>query len=203
VRDLLLLGLLPVLLFYASLVPMQTWAYGTATSVRWNMLFAASTMIGYVIMKNKPKVELSSVFWLITFLMVLATFSSIFHEGFGPLVWERWERFFKAYLFFVFVYLIVDKKHHYEALMWACVLSITATAAKQGLKVLLHILFGYIKTNLSYVTACSAALLSVSYLFLDRIHEAVFLDCWFYLRSIFGKVTKNYPSLFSGSALAP
>lgn len=163
-RDLLLLGLLPVLLFYAikrpfiglalwlwtSLVPMQTWAYGTATSVRWNMLFAASTMIGYVIMKNKPKVELSSAFWLITFLMVLATFSSIFHEGFGPLVWERWERFFKAYLFFVFVYLIVDKKHHYEALMWACVLSITATAAKQGLKVLLsgggHVVYGMSST---------------------------------------------------------
>ena len=163
-RDLLLIGLFPVLLFYAikrpfiglalwlwtSLVPMQTWAFSFATSIRWNLVFALATIFGYLIMKDKPKVSFNGVFILVTFLLFFATLSSFFHQGFDPLVWQGYERFFKAYLFFVFVYLIVDKKMHVEALMWACVLSITATAAKQGFKVLFsgggHVVYGMSST---------------------------------------------------------
>lgn len=161
-------------------MPMQTWAYGTATSIRWNLLFAAVTIVGYVFMKNKPKVEFSSIFVMMTLLLILATLSSIFHSGFDVLVWASWERFFKAYIFFVFTYLIVDRKHHVEALMWACVFSITATAAKQGLKVFFsgggHVVYGMSTTfndnNLSAFATlvCIPLTAYLLWLYKDRIY---------------------------------
>ena len=196
-RDLLLLGLLPVLLYYAirkpfiglalwlwtSLVPMQTWAYGMATSIRWNMLFALCTIIGYVFMKNKPKVQFSGLFWAFTALLLLATLSTIFHNGFDILVWDRWERFVKAYIFFVFVYLIVDKKLHVEALMWACVLSITATAAKQGVKVLAsgggHVVYGMSSTFNDNNLSAFATLMCIPFtLYLLHLHRDKFIFKW-------------------------
>ncbi|WP_412972002.1 putative O-glycosylation ligase, exosortase A system-associated [Glaciecola sp. MF2-115] len=163
-RDLVLLGLFPFLIYFAirkpfiglslwlwtSLVPMQTWAYGMATSIRWNLVFALCTIIGYIFMKNKPKVKVNGIVVGVMLLLILATLSSMFHQGYDILVWASWERFFKATIFFIFVFLIVDKKLHIEALMWACVLSVTATAAKQGFKVFFsgggHVVYGMSST---------------------------------------------------------
>jgi probable O-glycosylation ligase (exosortase A-associated) len=181
-RDILLLALLPILIYYAlkrpfiglslwfwtSLVPIQTWAHGLATEVRWNLLFASCTMLGYFLMKNKPKVQLQGVFWGMLLLLLLATLSSLYHQGFDIVVWDRWESFLKSMVFFVFVYLIVDKKLHVEALMWACVLSVTAVSASQGLKVLAsggnHVTYGISSTFNDNNLSAFAALICIPFL---------------------------------------
>jgi probable O-glycosylation ligase (exosortase A-associated) len=196
-RDLILLGLLPILIYYAvrkpfiglslwlwtSLVPMQTWAYGTATSIRWNMIFALCTMIGYTFMKNKPKVKFNGIFFSMILLLILATISSIFHQGFALQVWERWDTFFKSMIFFVFVFLIVEKKIHVEALMWACVLSVTAAAAKQGFKVFFsggsHIVYGMSSTfNDNNLSAFATLMCIPLMLYLIASYKNTFIFKW-------------------------
>lgn len=182
-RDLVLLMLLPILIYFAvrkpfiglslwlwtSLVPMQTWAYGPALSIRWNLIFAVCTIIGYVFMREKPKVRFNKIFFMMFIFLVIATFSSFFHQGFDISVWLNYERFFKAMIFFLFTYLIVDKKLHVEALMWACLLSITAGAAKQGVKIFFsggnHVVYGISSTfpdnNLSALATLMCIPLSI------------------------------------------
>lgn len=196
-RDLVLLGLFPILVYYAikkpfiglslwlwtSLVPMQTWAYGVSTSLRWNLIFALCTVVGYIFMKDKPKVKINGIFVAMIALLVLATLSAIFNEGFGPHVWNRWERFLKATIFFVFVFLIVDKKLHIEALMWACVLSITATAAKQGIKVFFsggnHVVYGMSTTfNDNNLSAFATLVCIPLTLYLVTLYKDKFFIKW-------------------------
>lgn len=196
-RDLVLLGLFPILVYYAirkpfiglslwlwtSLVPMQTWAYGLSTSLRWNLIFALSTIIGYIFMKDKPKVKINGILVGMIFLLLVATLSAIFNEGFGPHVWDRWERFLKATIFFVFVMLIVDKKIHVEALMWACVLSITATAAKQGIKVFVsggtHVVYGMSTTFDDNNLSAFATLLCIPFtLYLISLYKNQLIIKW-------------------------
>jgi len=197
VRDLILLGLLPILMYYAirkpfiglslwlwtSLVPMQTWSWGMATSVRWNMIFALCTMVGYVFMKNKPKVRFNGIFVSMIFLLILATLASFFHQGFGIVVWARWDSFFKAVIFFVFVFLIVEKKLHVDALMWACVLSVTATAAKQGAKVFFsgggHVVYGMSSTFSDNNLSAFATLMCIPLtLYLIAVYKDKFILKW-------------------------
>lgn len=150
-RDFLLLGLLPFLVYFAfrkpfiglalwlwtSLVPTHIWAYGIATSIKWNMIFAVITIIGFFVSKNKNRFSAHSLFILLILFFLHATLSTIFNIGFEPHVWQEWEYLLKSIVFFIFVVLIVHKKIHIEALMWACVLSISIRAAGDGVSVLL------------------------------------------------------------------
>lgn len=150
-RDFLLLGLFPFLVFFAfrkpfiglalwlwtSLVPTHIWAYGIATSIKWNMIFAGITIIGFFLSKNNNKPSANSLFVLLILFFLHATLSTIFNIGFDPHVWQEWEYLFKSIVFFIFVVLIVHKKIHIEALMWACVFSISIRAAGDGVSVLL------------------------------------------------------------------
>lgn len=120
---------------WSSLVPVVVWGYGTATSIRWNLLFAACTIVAYFFQQNKEKVRLNGAFWLMILLFIHATFSSLLHIGFDLHVWQEWEYLLKATVFGVFVALIVKKKQHFVALAWACALSIGARAAIDGMKV--------------------------------------------------------------------
>jgi probable O-glycosylation ligase (exosortase A-associated) len=162
---------------------MQTWAYGTATSIRWNMIFALCTIVGYVFMKNKRKVKVNGLFMSMIALTLLATIASIFHQGFDLQVWDRWERFVKAIVFFVFVFLIVDKKLHVEALMWACVLSVTASAAKQGFKVFFsggsHVVYGMSSTfNDNNLSAFATLMCIPLMLYLIALYKDKFIFKW-------------------------
>lgn len=202
-RDLLLLGLFPVLVFYAirkpfiglslwlwtSLVPIQTWSFGMATSIRWNLIFAACTMLGYIFMKNKPKVHLGPIFVFMCIFVVLVTLSCLTHNGYDEHIWVRYEGYLKAFLFFIFVSLIVDKRLHFEALAWACVLSVTASAAKQGIKVALsgggHAVYGISSTfndnNLSAFATLVCIPLTV---FLIARYKHIFILKWGLIGSI-------------------
>ena len=148
-RDLFLLILLPFLIYccfkrpylglalwlWSSLVPVNIWAYGTATSIRWNMIFAACTVASYIFSKRTTN-EKGPLFGLVLLFFAHATLSSVFHIGYDSHVWTEWEYMFKSVVFFIFVVLIVKKKNHFDALMWACALSVSARASIDGLKVL-------------------------------------------------------------------
>lgn len=151
-RDLILLGLLPFLLYcslkrpfiglslwlWSSLVPVSVWAYGPATSIRWNMLFALCTIVSYMFSSSKRQPFYKpGLFFLVLLFFVHASVSTFFHIGIDVHVWTEWGYLFKSIVFFVFVALIVRSKLHVEALMWACALSISAKASLDGLKVLL------------------------------------------------------------------
>jgi probable O-glycosylation ligase (exosortase A-associated) len=147
------------------------------------MIFALVTMIGYVFMTNKPKVKFNGIFISMILLLMLVTLSSIFHQGFDILVWARWDSFFKATIFFVFVFLIVEKRLHIDALMWACVLSVTATAAKQGFKVLFsgggHVVYGMSSTFNDNNLSAFAALMCIPFtLYLISIYKDKFILKW-------------------------
>lgn len=84
------------------------------------------------------------------FLFLIATLSSIFHNSLDVLVHDGYTTLFKSLLFLIFASLIVNSKLHLQALMWACVLSVAATAAKQGIKVAVsggnHVVYGMSST---------------------------------------------------------
>lgn len=150
-RDLLLLGLLPFLIYYAvkrpfiglslwlwsSLVPLQSWSYGVATSIRWNLLFALCTIVGFFVQNKKPPTVFNGVFGLYLLFVVWVTVSSFTHNGFDPHIWDRYDRFIKASLFFLFAALIIEKKIHIEAIAWALVLSVGVKVGSQGVAVIL------------------------------------------------------------------
>lgn len=152
-RDAILICLLPVLMYYAikrpfiglslwlwsSLVPMQTWSYGVATTIRWNMIFALCTMIGYFFQSSKPNFQFNRVFALYLLFFIWVSLSSYMHSGYEDHVFRQYDRFIKASLFFLFACLIVEKEHHLEALIWALVLSVGLTAGVQGAAVVLSV----------------------------------------------------------------
>ncbi|NVK54895.1 MAG: putative O-glycosylation ligase, exosortase A system-associated [Alteromonadaceae bacterium] len=163
-RDLILLALLPYLIyasfkrpyiglalwFWSSLVPVSVWGYGSATTVKWNFLFAIVTMCSYLISKNKASFKSSGLFILVIVFFIHATFSSLFNIGYDAHVWREWEYLLKSCVFLFFVVLIVRKKVHVDALMWACALSISARATMEGIKYLLsgggHVIYGITPT---------------------------------------------------------
>lgn len=163
-RDLVLLILLPYLLYaslrkpfiglslwlFTSLIPIQTWVYGLATSIRWNMLFALCTMIAYVISKHKPQRQQDKLYTLLFFFLVIATLSTLFHNSIDAIVQARYVTLVKSLVFLLFASLIINSKLHIEAVLWACVLSVAATSAKQGIKVVMsgggHVVYGISST---------------------------------------------------------
>ena len=88
-RDLFLLGLLPVFLYAMAQRPFiavgmwvwtalffpNAWVYGMAGGIRYNLLFAAVAIIGYLAMNKKPRVHFGT----------LGTLVMVF-----PSVWWRW-----------------------------------------------------------------------------------------------------------------
>ncbi|WP_169726095.1 putative O-glycosylation ligase, exosortase A system-associated [Aestuariibacter salexigens] len=144
-------GVLPFLIYFAlrrpylglslwlwsSLVPLQAWTFGFATSIRWNFIFAVCTIIAYFINDKPKQFKLDSISGSFLLFFICLTIASITHDGYGPHVWDRYDRFIKASLFFLFTLLIVNDKKHVMALCWAMVLSVVAISLPQGIYVIL------------------------------------------------------------------
>jgi probable O-glycosylation ligase (exosortase A-associated) len=149
-RDLILLIALPIFIYFAfrrpiiglslwlwtSLVPMQEWSWGIATSIRWNLLFAACTLLG-VIFKNKEyDFKVSGLLFLVLFFFLQSTVSTIFTIGDTTYVWQRWDNYFKAIIFFIMCCAMLRKKIHFEAIMCACLMSVIVAGGQEALKFL-------------------------------------------------------------------
>ena len=149
-RDLFLLALLPLMLYamvqrpfiavgmwvWTALFFPNGWVYGVASNIRYNLLFTAVAIIGYLAYKHKPKVELgmTGTFVLLFFLWTIgSTFTTI---GNPDVALEYWIRFFKVFMLFVFVILTIKDKLHVDFVLWCLVLSVGFYANLEALKFL-------------------------------------------------------------------
>ena len=149
-RDLFLLALLPLMLYAMAQRPFiavgmwvwtalffpNGWVYGMATHIRYNLLFTAVAILGYLAWKHKPKVQLGMIgsFVLLFFLWTsISTFTSLSPSEVST---EYWIRFFKVVMLFVFVALTISDKLHVDFVLWCLVLSVGFYADLEALKFL-------------------------------------------------------------------
>lgn len=147
-RDVFFLAMLPVLLFLMAKRPFiavgmwiwtalffpNAWLYGIGANFRYNLIFTAVTIVGYLVMKDKPKVRFGTLGGLILLFFFWTLASTAMSEGVPAVSWEYMTRFFKVILLFVFVVLIVDKKLHIDFFLWCVVLSVGFFGALEALK---------------------------------------------------------------------
>jgi len=148
VRDLFMLAVLPLLLYavakrpfialglwvWTSLFFPNGWVYGMAGVIRYNLLFTGLGVLGYLMMRNKPKVQFGPVGICILMFFGWTTITTIFGLGPPDLQWGIWNRFAKVVLLFIFVILIVEKKLHVDFLLWCVVLSVGFYGCLEGIK---------------------------------------------------------------------
>lgn len=147
-RDLFFLALLPVMLYLMFQRPFiamgmwiwtamffpNAWLYGFASNFRYNLIFTSVAVLGYAVMKNKPKPSFGSIGGLIILFFLWTTISTALTVGLPELSWEIWSRFAKVILLFVFVLLVIDKKLHIDFFLACVVLSIGFYGGLEALK---------------------------------------------------------------------
>ena len=147
-RDLFFLAILPLMLYLMARRPFialgmwiwtamffpNAWLYGVASGIRYNLIFTGVAILGYLALKDKPKVKFGALGGLILLFLLWTTLSTTMTEGVAQISWDIWSRFFKVILLFVFVVLVVDKKIHIDFFLGCVVLSIGFFASLEGLK---------------------------------------------------------------------
>lgn len=147
-RDVFFLAMLPLLIYlmarrafialgmwiWTALFFPNAWLYGIGANFRYNLIFTAVTILGYVLLKDKPKVHFGTLGTLIFLFFLWTLASTAMTEGYPEISWEIMTRFFKVILLFVFVVLIVDKKLHIDFFLWCVVLSVGFFGALEALK---------------------------------------------------------------------
>jgi len=150
VRDFLLLGLLPIMLYTMAQRPFiavgmwlwtalffpNGWVYGIAGAVRYNLLFAGVAILGYLAWKHKPKVQLTGLGVLVFLFFIWTIGSTVTTIGNPDISWEIWSRFAKVVSLFVAVVLVVKDKLHLDFTLWCAVLSVGFYADLEALKFL-------------------------------------------------------------------
>lgn len=147
-RDILLVLVFPFLLYFIFKRPYigvslwiwsamffpNGWVWGFASSIRYNMLIAAVTIISYFFQKDKIKTDSSALTTLILFFFILTTISSAFTISNLDIVWYEWSLFFKIIIFYLLCILTIKTKHHVNVFIWAITLSAAYFGAAEGLK---------------------------------------------------------------------
>jgi len=149
-RDLVLLGLLPLLLYFMAKRPFiglgmwiwtalffpNAWVYGLASNIRYNLLFTGVAVLSYLVMRSKPKFQPGTLGSLVLLFFLWTTLSTMMTLAPPDISWEYWSRFAKVIMLFVFILLVVEKKLHIDFFLWCVVLSVGFYADLEGLKFL-------------------------------------------------------------------
>lgn len=149
-RDLIFLTLLPVILYCMAKRPFialgmwiwtalffpNAWMYGLGNTIRYNLMFAAITILGYLVQKDKPPTRWGAIGTLVTIFFLWTCMSSLLGTGNPVDVMDRWTYLLKIIVLFYFVNLIVAKKLHVDFFLWSVVFSVGFFAALEGLKFL-------------------------------------------------------------------
>jgi probable O-glycosylation ligase (exosortase A-associated) len=149
-RDAVILALLPFMLYamgkrpfiglglwiWTALFFPNGWLYGIASVIRYNLLFAGITIIGYLIWKTKPRFKLTATGVLVLLFFAWTTASTLMGMGNPDFAWDFWGRFGKVILLFVFVLAIIENKLHVDFFLWCAVLSVGFFADLEALKYL-------------------------------------------------------------------
>jgi len=149
-RDILLLGLLPFLLYTMAKRPFialgmwiwtalffpNAWVYGAASVIRYNLLFTGVCILSYLVLKNKPKFKPGLLGALVLLFFFWTTLSTIGTMAPPERSWDIWTRFAKVIALFIFVVLIVEKKRHVDFFLICVVLSVGFYGNLEALKFL-------------------------------------------------------------------
>ncbi|QYF95083.1 putative O-glycosylation ligase, exosortase A system-associated [Massilia sp. PAMC28688] len=147
-RDVYFLALLPLILyamarrpfiavgmwFWTAMFFPNAWLYGMGVGIRYNLIFTAIAILGYLAMKDKPRVQFGALGGVIFLFFFWTTVSTVMTEGLPEIAWEYWVRFFKVMLLFVFIVLVLQKKLHVEFFVWCAVASIGFYGGLEALK---------------------------------------------------------------------
>jgi probable O-glycosylation ligase (exosortase A-associated) len=147
-RDLFFLAVLPLMLYAMSKRPFiavgmwiwtamffpNAWLYGVASGPRYNLIFTGMAILGYLVLKDKPKVHFGAIGGLVMLFFLWTTASTVMTGGVPEITWEIWSRFAKVILLFVFVILVIDKKLHADFFLWCVVMSIGFYGCLEALK---------------------------------------------------------------------
>jgi probable O-glycosylation ligase (exosortase A-associated) len=150
-RDLLLLGILPFVLYAMAKRPFiglgmwiwtalffpNAWVYGIAGSIRYNLLFTAVTIVSYLAFKKKNKIEIGSLGSVVLLFFVWTTISTTMTMALPTVSWDIWIRFAKVITLFLFILLIMEKKLHVDFFLWCVVLSVGFYGNLEALKFIL------------------------------------------------------------------
>ena len=112
----------------------NAWLYGAASGLRYNLIFTGVAILSYVLLRDKPKVRMGSIGFLVMLFFFWTTLSTVLTIGIPEVAWELWTRFAKVIALFVFVVLVVDKKLHVDFFLWCVVLSIGFYGSLEALK---------------------------------------------------------------------
>ena len=110
------------------------WLYGFASHISYNSIFAATTIIGYLIYRGKPAFKINPVFFVVILFFLHTCLTSIFALAPAIIVKIDLIDFSKAILLFIFISLILRKRHHFNLFLWVFVLSIGFMGFVEGLK---------------------------------------------------------------------
>lgn len=147
-RDLLFIVVFPFLVFATLKRPFigvamwvwiamhfpNGWMYSFGSGIRYNLIIVIVTVISYLILKNKPKVEWDLLTSLILLFLVWTAITSAFTISYPFLVWPEWIEFLKISLCYFFAIFILKSKLHINTLIWALVFSIGFYGCLEGLK---------------------------------------------------------------------
>lgn len=149
-RDLVMLSVLPFMLYFMAKRPFiglgmwiwtalffpNAWVYGAADNIRYNLLFTGVAVLGYLILKNKPRLQLGALGAMVVLFFLWTTISTMLTMAPPDRSWDIWGRFAKVIALFMFVLLVVDKKLHIDFFLWCVVLSVGFYADLEALKYL-------------------------------------------------------------------
>ncbi|KMT64632.1 hypothetical protein XM47_13395 [Catenovulum maritimum] len=105
-----------------------------ATSVRWNLMFAACTLLGILFQKKEYDFRASGLLFLVLLFFFHNTMSTVLSEADSKYIWQRWENYFKAIIFFFVCCSMLRQKIHFEAVMCACLMSVLVIAGLDAVK---------------------------------------------------------------------
>lgn len=147
-RDIVLIALLPFFIvailkrpfvglglwIWTAMLNPNGWVFGVATSIRFNFIFAALTIGGYLVSKRKQRLQLGLIGGLI-FLFLAWTLVSTFNaKSPSETAWSEWIKLTKIVTLFLFITLIIDRKLHIDFFLWSLIFSVGFFAVVEGLK---------------------------------------------------------------------
>jgi len=149
-RDIVLLLVFPILLFFVLRRPFigsslwlwsamffpNGWVWGIATSLRYNLIIAVTTVFSYLISRRKGQVCFGSVSVLILVFLLWTTISSAITLSIPDFVWFEWSVFFKIVLFYFICTFTLNTEHRINVFIWMILFSAAYFGASEGLKYL-------------------------------------------------------------------
>ncbi|XYJ10750.1 putative O-glycosylation ligase, exosortase A system-associated [Telluria sp. B2] len=114
----------------------NAWVYSIAKVPRYNLLFAAVAILGYLAWKEKPKIKLTRLGAAILLFFAWATISTTTSIGNPDWSWMIWQRFWKMIALFVIIVMVIKDKLHLDFVLWCVVFSVGFYADLEALKFL-------------------------------------------------------------------